>query len=151
MYAIRSYYAEKLDLDEVGVIWGTGIGGLLTFLEEVTAFTQGDGTPRFSPFFIPKMIADICPGHISMKYGFRGPNFGTVSACASSTNAIADAFNYIRMGKAKVFVTGGSEAAINQAGVGGFNAMQALSTRNDDPNRITSYNVCYTKLLRVRF
>ncbi len=124
---------EKLDLDEVGVIWGTGIGGLLTFLEEVTAFTQGDGTPRFSPFFIPKMIADICPGHISMKYGFRGPNFGTVSACASSTNAIADAFNYIRMGKAKVFVTGGSEAAINQAGVGGFNAMQALSTRNDDP------------------
>nr|WP_321405677.1 beta-ketoacyl-ACP synthase II [uncultured Carboxylicivirga sp.] len=124
---------EKLDADRVGVIWGAGIGGLLTFLQEVTGFAQGDGTPRFSPFFIPKMIADIAPGHISMKYGFRGPNFGTVSACASSTNAIGEAYNLIRLGKADMFVTGGSEAAINQAGVGGFNSMQALSTRNDDP------------------
>nr|WP_321453455.1 beta-ketoacyl-ACP synthase II [uncultured Carboxylicivirga sp.] len=124
---------EKVDVDRVGVIWGAGIGGLLTFLQEVTGFAQGDGTPRFSPFFIPKMIADIAPGHISMKYGFRGPNFGTVSACASSTNAIGEAYNLIRLGKADMFVTGGSEAAINQAGVGGFNSMQALSTRNDDP------------------
>ncbi len=124
---------EQLDVDMVGVIWGTGIGGLITFFEEVTGYTKGDGTPRFSPFFIPKMIADIAPGHISMKHGFRGPNFGTVSACASSTNAIADAYNLIRLGKANVFVTGGSEAVINEAGVGGFNAMQALSTRNDDP------------------
>jgi len=124
---------EQLDVDMVGVIWGTGIGGLITFFQEVTGYTKGDGTPRFSPFFIPKMIADIAPGHISMKHGFRGPNFGTVSACASSTNAIADAYNLIRLGKANVFVTGGSEAVINEAGVGGFNAMQALSTRNDDP------------------
>ncbi|MBI9060743.1 MAG: beta-ketoacyl-ACP synthase II [Marinilabiliaceae bacterium] len=124
---------EKLDVDMVGVIWGAGIGGILTFLQEVTGFAKGDGTPRFSPFFIPKMIADIAPGHISMKHGFRGPNFGTVSACASSTNAIADAYNLIRLGKANVFVTGGSEAAINEAGVGGFSSMQAISTRNDDP------------------
>ncbi len=125
--------AEGIDNNEVGVIWGAGIGGLKTFLDEVSGFAKGDGTPRLSPFFIPKMIADIAPGHISMKYGFRGPNFGTVSACASSTNAIGDAYNLIRLGKAKAFVTGGSEAAINEAGVGGFNAMQALSTRNDDP------------------
>ncbi|WP_430817571.1 beta-ketoacyl-ACP synthase II [Carboxylicivirga sp. RSCT41] len=125
--------AEDIDNNEVGVIWGAGIGGIKTFLDEVTGFAKGDGTPRLSPFFIPKMIADIAPGHISMKYGFRGPNFGTVSACASSTNAIGDAYNLIRLGKAKAFVTGGSEAAINEAGVGGFNAMQALSTRNDDP------------------
>lgn len=125
---------EKVDSDRVGVIWGAGIGGLFTFLEEVKGFAKGDGTPRFSPFFIPKMIADIAPGHISMKYGFRGPNFGTVSACASATNAISDAYNLIRLGKADMFVTGGSEAAVNEAGVGGFNAMQALSTRNDDPS-----------------
>lgn len=124
---------ETLDLDRCGVIWGSGIGGLDTFLKEVTDFSKGDGTPRFSPFFIPKMIADIASGHISIKYGFRGPNFTTVSACASSTNAIIDAFNYIRLGKAKVIITGGSEAAVNEAGIGGFNAMQALSTRNDDP------------------
>ena len=124
---------EKLDVDMVGVIWGAGIGGILTFFQEVSGFAKGDGTPRFSPFFIPKMIADIAPGHISMKYGFRGPNFGTVSACASSTNAIADAYNLIRLGKANVFVTGGSEAAINEAGVGGFSSMQAISARNDDP------------------
>ncbi|MBK3519453.1 beta-ketoacyl-ACP synthase II [Carboxylicivirga marina] len=125
--------SEDIDNNEVGVIWGAGIGGIKTFLDEVTGFAKGDGTPRLSPFFIPKMIADIAPGHISMKYGFRGPNFGTVSACASSTNAIGDAYNLIRLGKANAFVTGGSEAAINEAGVGGFNAMQALSTRNDDP------------------
>lgn len=124
---------EKLDLDEVGVIWGAGIGGLKTFQDEVLSYAKGDGTPRFSPFFIPKMIADIAPGHISMKYGFRGPNFGTVSACASSTNAISEAYNLIRLGKANVFVTGGSEAAINEAGVGGFSSMQAISSRNDDP------------------
>ncbi|TAJ12956.1 beta-ketoacyl-[acyl-carrier-protein] synthase II [Marinilabiliaceae bacterium JC017] len=124
---------EKLDHDMVGVIWGAGIGGLTTFLEEVRGYVKGDETPRFSPFFIPKMIADIAPGHISMKYGFRGPNFGTVSACASSTNAIADAYNLIRLGKANVFVTGGSEAAINEAGLGGFSSMQAISSRNDDP------------------
>ncbi len=125
--------SESIDTNEVGVIWGAGIGGIKTFLDEITGFAKGDGTPRLSPFFIPKMIADIAPGHISMKHGFRGPNFGTVSACASSTNAIGDAYNLIRLGKANVFVTGGSEAAINEAGVGGFNSMQALSTRNDDP------------------
>jgi len=125
--------SEDIDTNEVGVIWGAGIGGIKTFLDEVTDFAKGDGTPRLSPFFIPKMIADIAPGHISMKHGFRGPNFGTVSACASSTNAIGEAYNLIRLGKANVFVTGGSEAAINEAGVGGFNSMQALSTRNDDP------------------
>jgi 3-oxoacyl-[acyl-carrier-protein] synthase II len=125
---------EKIDLDESGVIWGAGIGGIITFMEEVKGFVQGNGTPRFSPFFIPKMITDIAAGLISMRYGFRGPNYATVSACASSTHAISDAYNLIRLGKGKVFVTGGSEAAINEAGVGGFNSLQALSTRNDDPS-----------------
>ncbi len=124
---------ESIDKDEVGVVWGAGIGGLFTFLEEVSSFAKGDGTPRFNPFFIPKMIADIAPGLISIKYGFGGPNYGTVSACASSTNAIADSFDLIRLGKASVIVTGGSEAAINEAGLGGFSSMQAISTRNDDP------------------
>ncbi len=124
---------EKINRDRAGVIWGSGIGGLETFQQEVEAFAKGDGTPRFNPFFIPKMIADIAPGHISMKFGLRGPNFATVSACASSTHAIIDAFNYIRLGKADIIVSGGSEAAVNAAGVGGFNALQALSTRNDSP------------------
>jgi len=124
---------EKLDKDRVGVIWGSGIGGLETFQNEVLDFSKGDGTPRFNPFFIPKMIADIAGGNISIKYGFRGPNFTTVSACASSTNAMIDAFNYIRLGHADAIVTGGSEAAVTIAGMGGFNAMHALSTRNDDP------------------
>lgn len=124
---------ESIDKDEIGVVWGAGIGGLYTFLEEVKGFASGDGTPRFNPFFIPKMIADIAPGLISIKYGFGGPNYGTVSACASSTNAIADSFNLIRLGKANVIVSGGSEASINEAGVGGFSSMQALSSRNDDP------------------
>jgi 3-oxoacyl-[acyl-carrier-protein] synthase II len=122
-----------IDLDRVGVIWASGIGGLETFAAEVTAFALGDGTPRFNPFFIPKMISDITAGHISMKYGFHGPNFATVSACASSANALVDAFNYIRLGKADIFFAGGSEAAITAVGVGGFNAMHAISTRNDDP------------------
>ncbi len=125
---------EKVDLDRFGVIWGAGIGGLQTFQEECINFANGDGTPRFSPFFIPKMIADIAPGHISMKYGLRGPNFTTVSACASSTNAIIDAMTYIRLGKMDLCVTGGSEAAVSEAGIGGFNALQALSKRNDDPS-----------------
>ncbi|MFC5681933.1 beta-ketoacyl-ACP synthase II [Flavobacterium sp. MAHUQ-51] len=124
---------DKIDKDRAGVIWGSGIGGLETFQIEVLNYAAGDGTPRFNPFFIPKMIGDIACGHISIKYGFRGPNFGTVSACASSTNAIIDAFNYIRLGHADVMVTGGSEAAVTIAGMGGFNAMHALSTRNDDP------------------
>ena len=124
---------EKIDKDRVGVIWGAGIGGLETFQNEVLNLAANDLTPRFNPFFIPKMIADIAPGYISIKYGFRGPNFTTVSACASSANAIIDAFNYIRLGKADMFVTGGSEAAVTMAGIGGFNAMHALSTRNDDP------------------
>ena len=124
---------EKIDKDRVGVIWGAGIGGLETFQNEVLNFSAGDGTPRFNPFFIPKMIADIAPGQISIKYGFRGPNFATVSACASSSNAIIDALNYIRLGYADVMVAGGSEATITIAGIGGFNALQALSTRNDDP------------------
>jgi 3-oxoacyl-[acyl-carrier-protein] synthase II len=124
---------DKVNSDRIGVIWGAGIGGLKTFQDECIAFANGDGTPRFNPFFIPKMIADIAPGHISMKYNFRGPNFTTVSACASSTNAIIDAYNYIRLGMADAFITGGSEAAVNEAGVGGFNALHALSTRNDDP------------------
>lgn len=119
--------------DRIGVIWGSGIGGLKTFQDEVTNFANGDGTPRFNPFFIPKMIADIAAGLISIEYGFRGPNYVTVSACASSTNAIIDAFNYIRLGKVDAVVTGGSEAAVNEAGVGGFNALRALSTRNDSP------------------
>jgi 3-oxoacyl-[acyl-carrier-protein] synthase II len=121
------------DPDRVGVIWGSGIGGLDTFLQEASAYAKGDGTPRFNPFFIPKMIADITPGHISMKYGFRGPNFTTVSACASATNALIDSFNYIRLNKADVMISGGSEAAVTEAGIGGFNAMNALSTRNDSP------------------
>jgi 3-oxoacyl-[acyl-carrier-protein] synthase II len=119
--------------DRVGVIWGSGIGGLKTFLDEVVGFAKGDGTPRFNPFFIPKMIADIASGHISIKYGFRGPNYTTVSACASSTHALIDAFTHIRLGKADVIISGGSEASVNEAGVGGFNAMQALSERNDSP------------------
>lgn len=124
---------EKVDKDRVGVIWGAGIGGLETFQNEVLSYAEGDGTPRFNPFFIPKMIADIAPGQISIRYGFRGPNFATVSACASSSNAIIDALNYIRLGHADVMVSGGSEATITIAGIGGFNALQALSTRNEDP------------------
>lgn len=127
--------AEGIDRNEIGVIWGSGIGGLDTFQTETFAFAKGDGTPRFNPFFIPKMIADICAGHISMRFGFRGPNFATVSACASSTNALIDAFNYIRLGKANAIVAGGSEAAINESGMGGFNACQAMSTRNDEPSK----------------
>lgn len=121
------------NLDRIGVIWGSGIGGLKTFQDEAQNFFSGDGTPKFNPFFIPKMIADIAAGHISIKYGLRGPNYVTVSACASSTNAIIDAFNLIRLGKADAFVTGGSEAAVNEMGMGGFNALKALSTRNDSP------------------
>lgn len=124
---------DTLDKVRAGVIWGSGIGGLRTFQEEVTEFSKGDGTPRFNPFFIPKMIADIAAGFISIKYGFRGPNFVTVSACASATNALIDAFNYIRLGKADVFISGGSEAAVTEAGIGGFNAMKALSQRNESP------------------
>jgi 3-oxoacyl-[acyl-carrier-protein] synthase II len=128
----------KLDLDtinkfRVGVIWGAGIGGIDTFQTEVTNFATGNGTPRFNPFFIPKMIADIAPGNISIKHGFMGPNYTTVSACASSANAIIDALNYIRLGHCDIIVTGGSEATINEAGMGGFNAMHALSTRNESP------------------
>ncbi len=128
-----AFIMDKLDRNRVGVIMASGIGGLDTLISEVKNFLEGDGTPRFNPFFIPKMISDITAGHISIKYEFRGPNFCTVSACASSANALADAFNYIRLNKADVFVAGGSEAALNPAGVGGFNAMHALSTRNDDP------------------
>ncbi|MBK7888825.1 MAG: beta-ketoacyl-ACP synthase II [Bacteroidetes bacterium] len=124
---------NKPDPDRTGVIWGSGIGGLRTFLDEVMSYARGDGTPRFNPFFIPKMIADIAAGHISMRYGYRGPNFCTVSACASSTNAIIDSFNYIRLGMADIILCGGSEAAVNEAGIGGFGAMHALSERNDDP------------------
>jgi 3-oxoacyl-[acyl-carrier-protein] synthase II len=123
---------EKINKDRVGVIWASGIGGLDTFFQAIKRYVQGDGTPRFSPFFIPKMIGDIAAGLISIKYGFRGPNFSTVSACASSTNAIIDAINYIRLNKADIFITGGSEAAINEPGIGGFNAMQALSTNNSE-------------------
>lgn len=125
--------SDSVDKDRVGVIWASGIGGLKTFHDEVASFALGDGTPRFNPFFIPKMIADIASGHISINHGFRGPNFATVSACASSANALSDAYNYIRLGKAVAFVAGGSEAAVTQVGVGGFNAMHAISTRNDDP------------------
>ena len=124
---------EKVDKDRVGVIWGAGIGGLETFQNEVLNFAASNENPRFNPFFIPKMIADIAPGLISIKYGFRGPNFATVSACASASNAMIDALNYIRLGYADVMVTGGSEAAVTKAGIGGFNAMHALSKRNDDP------------------
>src|SRR5690606_11954028 len=125
---------EKIDLERAGVIWGSGIGGLKTFQDEVVDFGMGDGSPRFNPFFIPKMIADIGAGFISIKYGFQGPNFATVSACASGTNALIDAFNYIRLGKANIFISGGSEAAVTEAGIGGFNAMKALSQRNDSPS-----------------
>jgi 3-oxoacyl-[acyl-carrier-protein] synthase II len=122
----------KTDTDNVGVIWASGIGGIETFMEEMRSYANGDGSPRFSPFFIPKMISDIAAGHISMKYGFRGPNYGTVSACASSNNALIDALNLIRLGKAILFVAGGSEAAINEAGMGGFNSMQAISANNEN-------------------
>jgi 3-oxoacyl-[acyl-carrier-protein] synthase II len=123
----------KTDLDKAGVIWGSGIGGLSTFVEEIYNFAKGDGTPRFSPFFIPKMIANIASSHISIKFGLKGINFTTTSACASSAHALANAFDYISLGKANIIVTGGSEGAVNQAGIGGFNAMHAISTRNDDP------------------
>lgn len=124
---------EKVDKDKIGVIWGSGIGGFTTFQEEVTNFATGGGTPRFNPFFVPKMILDITPGQLSIKYGFRGPNFATVSACASSSHAIGDALTYIRLGKAKAILTGGSEAAVIESGIGGFNALKALSERNDSP------------------
>ncbi|MFY0628115.1 MAG: beta-ketoacyl-ACP synthase II [Reichenbachiella sp.] len=124
---------EKVNVDRAGVIWGAGIGGLKTFQDETINFAGGDGTPRYNPFFIPKMIADIAPGMISIKYGFRGPNFTTVSACASGTNALIDSFNYIRLGMADIFISGGSEAAVCESGVGGFNALKALSERNDSP------------------
>jgi 3-oxoacyl-[acyl-carrier-protein] synthase II len=123
---------NKINKDKAGVIWASGIGGIDTFFQELKGFFAGDGTPRFSPFFIPRMISDIAAGHISMKYEFKGPNFSTVSACASASNAIIDAFNYIRLGKADIFICGGSEAAINEAGVGGFNGLQALSTNNEN-------------------
>jgi 3-oxoacyl-[acyl-carrier-protein] synthase II len=123
---------EKIDHDMAGVIWASGIGGIQTFMEEMRGYFAGDGTPRFSPFFIPKMIADIASGHISIRYGFRGPNYSTVSACASSTHALIDAMYLIRMGKATIMLTGGSEASINEAGLGGFNAMQAVSTNNEN-------------------
>ncbi|HWR74277.1 MAG TPA: beta-ketoacyl-ACP synthase II [Bacteroidales bacterium] len=123
---------DAADKDRCGVIWASGIGGIETFFEEVKSFVTGDGTPRYSPFFIPKMISDIAAGMLSIKYGFRGPNFATVSACASSTNALIDAYYYILLGKADVFIAGGSEAGVNIVGVGGFNSMQALSTNNDE-------------------
>jgi len=124
---------DKPNPDRAGVIWGSGIGGIYTFLKETKGYTTGDGTPRISPFFIPMMISDIASGYISIRYNFRGPNFATVSACASSNHALADAFNYIRLGKADVIISGGSEAAVNEIAMGGFNSMKALSTRNDDP------------------
>jgi 3-oxoacyl-[acyl-carrier-protein] synthase II len=124
---------DNVNPDRTGVIFSSGIGGLLTFQEEVMAYAKGDGTPRFNPFFIPKMILDIAAGHISMRHGFRGPNFAVVSACASSTHALIEAFHYIKLGKADVMVAGGSEAVVCDAGVAGFNAMKALSERNDDP------------------
>ena len=123
---------DKIDHDSAGVIWASGIGGIQSFLEELKGFFAGDGTPRFSPFFIPRMIADIASGHISIRYGFRGPNYSTVSACASSTHALIDSFYLIRMDKAKIMITGGSEASVNEPGVGGFNAMQAMSTNNEN-------------------
>jgi 3-oxoacyl-[acyl-carrier-protein] synthase II len=123
---------DKVDKDRVGVIWSSGIGGLVTFYDIIKGFILGDGTPRFSPFFIPKMISNIASGSLSIKYGFRGPNFATVSACASSTHSLIDATNYIRLGKADAFIAGGSEAAINEPGIGGFNAMQAMSTNNEE-------------------
>jgi 3-oxoacyl-[acyl-carrier-protein] synthase II len=123
---------SKINLDKAGVIVASGIGGIDTFLQEIRTYSLGDGTPKISPFFVPKMICDIAAGHISIKYGFRGPNFGVVSACASSTNALIDAMTYIRLGKANVFIVGGAEAAINEVGVGGFNSLQALSTNNEN-------------------
>jgi 3-oxoacyl-[acyl-carrier-protein] synthase II len=126
---------EKENKDQIGVIWGSGIGGLETFQNEIIEFQKGDGTPRFNPFFIPKFIPDIASGMISIKYGFTGPNFATVSACASSSNAIIDALNYIRLGYADIMIAGGSEAGITIAGIGGFNALHALSKRNDDPSK----------------
>ncbi len=133
--AIRDsgFKQERYDPERVGVIWASGIGGIITLTEEIKAYVSGDGTPRFSPFFIPKMISDITSGHIAIKHGFMGPNFSTVSACASSANAIVDAFNNLQRGKADIIITGGSEASISEAGIGGFNAMHAISTRNDDP------------------
>jgi len=124
---------DEINLDRAGVIWGSGIGGMNSFQQEASDFATGNGTPRYSPFFIPKLISDIPAGHISIKYGFRGPNFTTVSACASSTNSLIDAFNYIKWNKADIFIAGGSEACVFETGIGGFNAMKALSTRNDDP------------------
>ncbi len=124
---------DSIDQDRVGVVLGSGIGGLITFQQEVIEFAKGDGTPRFNPFFIPKMILDIAAGHISMRHGLRGPNFSVVSACASSTNAMMEALNLLRLGKSDIILTGGSESVISEAGVGGFNAMKALSERNDDP------------------
>jgi len=124
---------EKINLERAGVIWGSGIGGLKTFQDEAANFALGDGTPRYNPFFIPKMIADIVAGHISIKYGFRGPNYVTVAACASANNAMIDAFNLIRLGKSDIIMSGGSEAAVNESGIGGFNALRALSTSNDSP------------------
>jgi 3-oxoacyl-[acyl-carrier-protein] synthase II len=124
---------DTVDKDRVGVIWGSGIGGIETFQKEVMDFAKGDGTPRFNPFFITKMIIDLSAGYISIRYGFRGPNFSVVSACATGGNALIDAFNYIRLGKADMFVSGGSEAAIVEASVGGFSSMKAMSERNDDP------------------
>ena len=124
---------DKINLDRAGVIWGSGIGGMNSFQQEASNFAQGNGIPRYNPFFIPKLISDIPAGHISIKYGFRGPNFTTVAACASSTNSLIDAFNYIKWNKADIFIAGGSEACVFETGIGGFNAMKALSTRNDDP------------------
>ena len=124
---------NSIDKNRIGVIWGSGIGGLETFQKEATNYAEGDGTPRYNPFFIPKMIPDIAPGVISIRHGFKGPNFATVSACASSANALIDALNYIRLGYSDIIVSGGSEAGIIKSGIGGFNAVQALSKRNDDP------------------
>lgn len=124
---------NSINKDRIGVIWGSGIGGMITFIEEMKGYVSGGGNPRFSPFFVPKLIIDIASGHISMRYGFRGPNFATVSACASSTNALIDAYTYVRIGTADAIITGGSEAVITEAGIGGFNSMKALSERNSDP------------------
>src|SRR6201996_1211832 len=124
---------ETMNPDRIGVVFASGIGGLISFQDEVINFAKGDGTPRFNPFFIPKMILDIAAGQISMRHNLRGPNFAVVSACATSTNAIIEAFNLLRLGKSDIILTGGSEAVISEAGVGGFNAMKAMSERNDDP------------------
>ena len=132
-FAASGLDKDAIESDRAGVIWGSGIGGMQTFQNEASAFATGSGIPRYNPFFIPKLISDIPAGHISIKYGFRGPNFTTVSACASSTNALIDAFNYIKWNKADIFIAGGSEACVFETGIGGFNAMMALSTRNDDP------------------